>query len=1276
MYKRFTMMVASVLLLLLPLNAFANAEVYPIKSQYPDGIEAADISLFSNDKEQKPIETGFEKTSEIELLVNESESDQIGASEASYSGKFALEIKKRDDKIIPVYETEYFQTGYGSADWIDEENSNETNSNVAYNSKCNFYSLMLKPMSNSETLSFYVKVKKLDELGNIEEVYALLKSDSDGDGIYSVGTDLSRGKWQTVQLNIADLDEEFKNGSVSGLYMNANKGSQWLIDDISSDYQKINKIEFNLTEFASDNVIYTDEGLRFANNNESKDYNIGAKVVSGKINVNDPLSGIKIDSRLQFASDTNSQQKEIKETLTSISLENDNCIANNEEEILCEKVPTTKERDELPKVPISTTMNISFNSETEKRIRLLLSNRGSNNRSVTIKTENGDSKTYTLTKPIYTDWFDSGITITSANKLSGFMVIHAIEYESIEENPQKDVLIDQGGSFIVNLGGLVTDNRVTLAYELSYENAGNSASELLLELFEGDLSEPYYSTKTYINRTDGKKAFENILPKIKANTKLKVTNTITKNTPVTIRVSKMELLKLSDSDWNKTIDYVDYEMTEKKFSHTENSTYIKSRLAKNIYSEEEKYAVVYPDASGVVNTGTGNVAAGGISSNISVYRILNLSEEPVKILITSSSGSNITSGTPIYLHYGLADYVFSTKGKYLALPPNEKVMLISKTSYSDEKSDASPIYYTFVDGLEDGSFVQNATSIIYPNLYDSDSTYKYNLETKTCQKLTSDKFICSSPDGTHLLLKDSNEKYYILNTLTNEKEETPLTGSYRECFFNVKNELFVVNKSLSYYSSGELHTLISSVPNNAYISYDFDSTGEYLLWTQDKSVKLYKNTNNIWNVVKSFSIDYKPKKSVLSNDISTAYIQVGSNNIYAVDLNTQTASNLFSGNIFEVTDDNMLLYSNDGYHYLYNLVTAEKQKLFNYKFECNSISYNPETNMVTGIMPNSRVIYQRFTAEEPEAKYALSFDGGDNWYAYAGGRWQTVSKSTIPTSEELRLTGMTASVVNSIPSSAYEKLYGNNADVLSVDVAIYMYSDSQKRTPVVENIVVETIEKDNTGGLYGTHIERYNKEDYREITSLFPIENFGSNAECYYLFYIGNEWLYTYKDNEIVKVNESANILLSDMSETWIKFKQYGMDAKELRRVPGDVLSQLFVNADYANTEFGVIYVIKTQNEDASEYTVNFRLSASSDFITNDDIVLELIMNGGDVKIIKSTEFSVTDIENLLSWIEARQNGNGEIFYRLSNANTQHFINYYMINSVSVYDGEEYRTKN
>lgn len=169
----------------------------------------------------------------------------------------------------------------------------------------------------------------------------------------------------------------------------------------------------------------------------------------------------------------------------------------------------------------------------------------------------------------------------------------------------------------------------------------------------------------------------------------------------------------------------------------------------------------------------------------------------------------------------------------------------------------------------------------------------------------------------------------------------------------------------------------------------------------------------------------------------------------------------------------------------------------------------------------------------------------------------------------------------------------------------------------------------------------------------------------------GNGWLYTYKNGKIAKLAESADELLSNMAENWILFKQYGMTAKELRNIPQKALNQLLVNENYANTEFGVIYAIKTKSDSTEQYKVSLKLQSESKYISKENIVVEIVLNGNDVKVIDSKDFSREDIEDFVAWVEARQNGSGDVFYVLKNDKVQYFINYYMINSINVYSKEQ-----
>lgn len=435
-------------------------------------------------------------------------------------------------------------------------------------------------------------------------------------------------------------------------------------------------------------------------------------------------------------------------------------------------------------------------------------------------------------------------------------------------------------------------------------------------------------------------------------------------------------------------------------------------------------------------------------------------------------------------------------------------------------------------------------------------------------------------------------------------------------------------------------------------------------------MRYFRKTNGIWNEIKT--LDYN---GVLSSDGTTLF---GSK---IVDINTGLVQELPEGFSFvdRTNDDLLLIKKVDSEtekcnYYLYNHITGENSKIFEYEVtQFTKPKFYSKQNVFMAIPYDGLVVRRYFAIEKPQVKYALSFDGMNNWYTYTGGRWKLISKSNTPSIKEMQTYGMTEEEINSIPLDAYNKLYEEGNSVLTVDFAIYMNSPFNNQSPTVESIMISTQNDDDTNGFYGIHMQKYEKSEYRTVSSVFPIENFTSNAECYYLLYIGNEWLYTYKDNKLVKTVESADELLSDIESSWITFKQYGMTSKELRSVPSDVINNLFVNDNYANSEFGIIYVVKTDSDEIDKFTVDFKLKSESNFITEDDIVIEIAMSSGEVIVVDSNEFSKAEIENLLSWIEGRQNGVGTIFYRIINSKKQHFINYYMINSINVYNGAEYR---
>ena len=412
------------------------------------------------------------------------------------------------------------------------------------------------------------------------------------------------------------------------------------------------------------------------------------------------------------------------------------------------------------------------------------------------------------------------------------------------------------------------------------------------------------------------------------------------------------------------------------------------------------------------------------------------------------------------------------------------------------------------------------------------------------------------------------------------------------------------------------------------------------------------------------------KNIYLTDDVSTVYISKD----LVVDINSETLGSADAGTIKYVCGDTFIVEDNYQTHYLFKPSTQEKYKLFNVEPKSVIyIAYNPESNIITYISKSGGIVRKYFSSNQSDIKYLLSFDGRKTWNAYKNGRWIKASESAEPTSEEINRVGMSSKEVNKIDKKAISELYSNNVDILTVDFAAYMTSTSNLVSPCINSICVYKEDESQEVDQYSINIQKYNKDDYRGIDAIFPIENFEKNTECYYLLYIGNDWLYTYIDGKLIKVVETAEELLKDIDNSWVFFKQYGMTASQIKAVPADILTDLMVNPNYANSEFGVIYVIKS-SEDIANNSVDLHLKGREEYFGEEDIVIEVVLNGNDKKIISSQDFTKEEIEKMIDWLERRQNGSGEIFYNIKNSSVQYLLNYYMISSINIYNSDEYNS--
>ena len=192
------------------------------------------------------------------------------------------------------------------------------------------------------------------------------------------------------------------------------------------------------------------------------------------------------------------------------------------------------------------------------------------------------------------------------------------------------------------------------------------------------------------------------------------------------------------------------------------------------------------------------------------------------------------------------------------------------------------------------------------------------------------------------------------------------------------------------------------------------------------------------------------------------------------------------------------------------------------------------------------------------------------------------------------------------------------------------------------------------------------------MISILPFEDFNDATECYYLLCLDKECLYTYKDSKLIKIEETADELFDNIDESWIMFKQYAMNVKELRSIPAEVLTNLLVNPDSSNTEFSIVYVLKGENTTSN--MVTFNIEANTKYINADEVILEIKTNGEMIRTIDSREYGIETIEEFLVWLENRQQGRGADFFVFRNEKVQLFVNYYMLDSINVYDAANYTT--
>lgn len=813
----------------------------------------------------------------------------------------------------------------------------------------------------------------------------------------------------------------------------------------------------------------------------------------------------------------------------------------------------------------------------------------------------------------------------------------------------------------VSLGNLCTSDRTCAVINVNTSTLKRE-HYLRLDMFEQDSEAPYFSNTQYLQGQQNIPEVLFILPKIRSNTKIRLS--ISLDNTISITLNSFEIRSIKESDWRKKISsYAKWSCTA---GQSGNPQSIDQMAAYN----ENEYAINHKMMSGFYSSPSNYTVSTTYSvSGKLVLKTVNLSNSPQRITVNNQS---------YMLQFGENDILIDSQTANAIFPSNPDVAFISMGVYDEDKN-SDTFGYEIVEGLDSVyQWSLDGTTLYYASCVDNNRLHIYDAVTHEDRRID-----CAGV--SKIIIGESNDKIIVnsaqggWNTVDTKSGETvKINGAFQMVAlghdnkiygmtYNVTNTTRGTERTVYEYENGVNKKIVTfTLPyssDDAYFGMDYAGNCfaiAYRTTTASNSwtVSWYKRKGDAWTFEGSCPLGTSiPYKLEISNDNSKIFCStlVVDTLSKSIDSTAKSGTRLIDGGILAINQ-------------YYNYNTGEKYNITNNSD--GSYFYNPISEIICRIKCN-RVSRYKISHNKAELLFLLSFDGGNTWKYFKNGRWGEGSKNSVPGYQDMISFGMTAEEVNAVTQKDYDRLYRDKRDILEVQIAAYMNSAYETISPVIDAITITTGLKDDIKK-YSIGTERYDKNAYRKVSGIFPIEDFNGNSECYYLLYIGKDWIYTYKEGQITKVSENTEKLLSDIENNWTTIKQYGMNAKELRAVPSEILTNLLVNTEYANNEFGILYAVKGGNKNA----ISFRLQADREFINTKNTVIEILLNGNDKKIISSADFTNEEIKRFLNWLEIRQNGKGSIFYNFKSDNKQYFINYYMINSINVFDGETYTAVN
>lgn len=567
----------------------------------------------------------------------------------------------------------------------------------------------------------------------------------------------------------------------------------------------------------------------------------------------------------------------------------------------------------------------------------------------------------------------------------------------------------------------------------------------------------------------------------------------------------------------------------------------------------------------------------------------------------------------------------------------------------------------------------DGSKLFYANYKDGNRLYMLDFETNEITNMSSYSSIEEIKvnfDGTKVAFKSIFDTLYFYN-----EDETTKVKTIDEDVesFSIQDDGTV------YYYESDIHEICVFYPDSTSYESLFSEyitslvapkSGEEIFILDGGYLDRYAPSQNGW--IKTTLTDNFSGDIFINESMTTIY---GANKSYHIPSKTVRELD-FTGSIIKVlNNDQLIIQENDDYYKLYDTnidktidITPSDAKIsttigadFDIDVLGNRAIYTTERNgKIMGLTS-----YFLNGVQELE-RYLLSFDNKRTWYSYKDGTWMLISSEATPTEENFAEYGMTVEEVNALNKADFEALYENGRQIYNVDLAVYFASADTHTNSVINSIKIVTDEGNSEGNndllgqtLYAIKEETFDATSWRELNKIYPVEIAPKESEIYYFIKLNGKYSYYDGSQWIEETTTEIADLLEDTETNWIEIREKGMTAEELKSI-----TETELTTKLKGQPFSVLYCMKVLDTSTKEYKSLVNIDYVEDLFSSTNLTLNITLNDGTLKQFMG--LSDAEVEEFMEWVNRRQYNTGPIFYQIKIGNTNDFVNYYMIQLVTV----------